>query len=182
MKPNVKKEVGRGIADVHVLRDYRDADALIAELRNPLQTQAVSVRGAAARALGDIGAVESVPALIELLSDESENVRVTAVSSLGKIGGREATDAIAVALEDQSAVVEKVALWWLGQARDERAVEEAHARLQHPSRTMRRVAVTVLGNLGGPDAIPLVEEALKREHFFLRAPFRKALKQLRRKG
>ncbi|MEO0014358.1 MAG: hypothetical protein RLZZ535_2747, partial [Cyanobacteriota bacterium] len=62
-----------------------------------------NVAAEAAKALGNLGAVDAVPALINALDDEIYyDVYINAIEALGKIGGEPATDALEKALASDS--------------------------------------------------------------------------------
>jgi HEAT repeat protein len=170
------------VASGHIrdLKVSNDVEALIAELGSLTRYASLSIRAVAARALGDLRASEAVPDLIALLDDEDANVRVAAETSLGKIGGDEAIAALERALSDPDRAVERVALYWLGQLGAQSALVAARTRLDRPDWLMRQIAATVLGDHGTRDDIALLEQARRREKRFLREPYRKALKKLRR--
>jgi hypothetical protein len=63
--------------------DKRWLSYIVDEMESPF----VEMRIEAARAAGEIGSSDSVPALIELLYDDDLEVRLASVTSLGQIGG-----------------------------------------------------------------------------------------------
>lgn len=61
---------------------------------DPLTGDLMTVRAAAAQALGELKAEEAIPALKVLLTDESRGVRRSVIQALGKIMTREAIEAL----------------------------------------------------------------------------------------
>src|SRR5215813_1203778 len=91
----------------------------IGQKRADLKDQDVTVRLAAARALGNIGpeAKEAVPDLIAALKDQDALVRGYAAGALGNIGpgAKEAVPDLRAALKDQDSFVRGSAAYALGQ-------------------------------------------------------------------
>ena len=73
----------------------------ITEALARLQDKDSYVRAAAARALGEIGDVSAVPALIETLRDDHMGIRSSAAGALGKIGDVCAVPALIKRLKDE---------------------------------------------------------------------------------
>ncbi len=61
---------------------------------DPLTGDLMTIRAAAAQALGELKAEEAIPALKVLLTDESRGVRRSVIQALGKIMTREAIEAL----------------------------------------------------------------------------------------
>ena len=112
-------------ADIGKLKDKRASDALI----KALSDQNAGVRNNAAFALGEIGAIDSVPHLISILKkDQEEWVRKSAAKALGILGANSAVMPLVEALDD-------------------------------PSLIIRKNAVRSLGKIGGPDAVQALARA-----------------------
>ena len=99
----------------------------VERLIKELQDEDSGVRVNAAWALGEIGAVDAVPALIPLLQDKVAHVRVSAAMALGQIGSEDAVPALIQALKDRDDYVsdsETGALGEIGTPEALKAVEE----------------------------------------------------------
>jgi hypothetical protein len=145
--------------------------------------------GRAARALGELGATESVPALIRLLDSPDFGTRVDGARALAMLGAAEATPRLReLATTDQKPMARSwfcVALADLG---DPATVELTLPLLQDPAFTVRASAAQTLGELGDPAALEAVRSARPR---FRRAPldwwvfhetFRRSIARLERKA
>jgi HEAT repeat protein len=72
------------------------------ELRSVLKNGGVFERWVVASAFGELLETESVPSLIDALSDENASVRVVAAQSLAAMGDASGVDVLRKALEDDS--------------------------------------------------------------------------------
>lgn len=103
-----------------------------------------TVRSMAADLLGDIGASETVDALISRIDDEHDAVRLSAVAALGQIGDARATDALVVAFDnDEDGFVRR----WAAESLGEIGTPEATAIL--------------VAALGAEEVDPLAEEGIR---------------------
>ena len=82
-----------------------------------MQNEDAQVRVSAAEVLGQIGsgAVDAMPALIQVLRDQNPEVRQYAVGALGHIAAVDAVPALMQALKDQNPKVRNNAAWALEQ-------------------------------------------------------------------
>ncbi|MEO7328938.1 MAG: HEAT repeat domain-containing protein [Minicystis sp.] len=89
-------------ASAHDLVAHADEarDRVLAALDRALKDANAAVRGAAATALADVNAVESVPALIAACDDAEMEVRGAVLSALGELGDSAAGDKVRAALAD----------------------------------------------------------------------------------
>lgn len=94
-------------------KDPGAAKPLASALRNPAED--VSVRAAAAKALGEIGIPWVVEPLREALANESLEVRRAAALALGKVADRRAAKALEATLMDRYSSVRGAAAWALEQ-------------------------------------------------------------------
>ena len=108
------------------------------------------VREAAANALGKMGNQEAVRPLVQALNDEQDNVRWFAVESLRKLNAAVAAPQLAALLRGDK------------------------------SARVRQIAATTLGELGRPDAVLALREALHDENERVQAQAVAALKVLAR--
>jgi HEAT repeat protein len=166
---------------VRRLRSAGDVAGLIRELDNPRDFGPVGFRGWAAKALGEMGAEDAVPALADLASDELEDVRVFAVVALGQIGGAAVLPALLHGLEDPSNLVKQWSAHSLGTAKLTEATGALADLLGHPSRRVRQSAATALARLGDQSAIAPLTAAAARERWPWNRPFKKALRELRQR-
>jgi HEAT repeat protein len=95
-KPSVRAASAHDLAS-HV--DEARARVLPA-LERALADASPLVRKAAATALADANAVDSVPALLAAIRDDDMEVRAAVIASLGELGDTAAVDAVRVALGD----------------------------------------------------------------------------------
>ena len=140
---------------------------------------ATNVRLNIARALGKIGSVDAVPALIQLLQDQDEDprVRLNADWALGKIGVPEAIKAVEYAgqgrkakklikeLQDQNPEVRANAVRTLGQIgeRAKNAVPTLTLALQDKDINVRASAIRALKEIGTLGALNAVKEYESRQ-------------------
>lgn len=133
----------------------------------------VDVRDGAARALGDLGMAEAIPALAAAAVGPSEQVQITAIEALGKIGTPAAVAAAARALDEKSENVVGEASRVLGRHRFAAAVPKLLELLSSlPKWSMTRGwCAEALGEIGDPRAVePLItivqDGSLRDAHAF----------------
>jgi HEAT repeat protein len=132
----------------------------ISELLRPLlrSDPDASVRAAAGRALGRLGAREAVPDLIAALGDSSADVRVVAAAALWRLPDPAATTPLLERVKDADKAVREWSALALGVIGDKRAVPELVKLLGDPERAVRLAAVRSLGRVGDPEGIdPVVQ-------------------------
>jgi len=115
------------------------------------------LRGAAARALGQLCAVEAVPALIETLSDSIYYTCAGAARALGQIGDARAVPPLIGLLRDDKEYVRWVAADALRKF-GELAVEPLLRWVREDSGRGVEMAALVLGKIGDPRALPVLRE------------------------
>jgi len=114
-------------------------------LLEALKSKEAQKRWGAAKALGEIGCKEAIPALAKATKDENEDVRIASVVSLGRIGDERAIQTLIEALDDKS---ERVrwhafnALQMFGESASHVAVE-ALARTKTP--TAKEYLIRLIG-------------------------------------
>ncbi len=151
----------------------------------------------AARALGSIGegAVDAVPALIQLLQDQDEDprVRLKAEWALGKTGVPEAIKAVEYAvqrrkakklikeLQDQNPEVRANALHKLVEIGED-AVPALIQALQDQDSNVRNNAARALGSIGegAVDAVPALIQLLKDQDEWVRINAAWALEEIKK--
>ena len=141
----------------------------------------IAIRGAAARALGQIGptANEAVPALIQSLKDPNGQVRCEVAWSLGRIGpaAAPAMPALVERLDYEDGEVRRYSAYarsLLGPLSVD-AIPKLAERLQDEH--MGYMAARALGDIGpaASDAIPQIIEALRKDSTLSRMEFAIAL-------
>jgi len=142
------------------LKDRGNVEKLIKALsyeRDP------EVRADAARALGELGALEALDPLITLLSDDEEvAVRSAAAEALGQIDGTRVIEPLIDALEDSSAVVRDSAETGLILCSEE-AIDPMMALLESDDAKLHQSAVNVLAGIGSPAAMTLIDVLNNRD-------------------
>lgn len=135
----------------------------IAELLRPLlrADPDPAVRAAAGRALGRLGARESVPDLVSALGDASADVRVVAAAALWRLPDPSATAPLLERVKDPDRSVREWAALALGVIGDCRAVPEMVRLLGDPERSVRLAAVRSLGRIGDPEGLEPVLKYLR---------------------
>ncbi len=135
----------------------------IAELLRPLLRSDPEpvVRAAAGRALGRLGARESVPDLIAALGDASADVRVVAAAALWRLPDPSATTPLLERVKDGDKAVREWSALALGVIGDKRAVSEMVRLLGDPERNVRLAAVRSLGRIGDPEGLEPVTKYAK---------------------
>jgi HEAT repeat protein len=117
------------------------------------------VRSAAAFLLGEVGAAERIPELMERLADVEPDVRAKAAQALGRLEAHSALFPLLGRLEDAAWLVRMHAVRALGCLREETAAEPVARRLLDPHWRVRQEAGAVLARMGGP-AVDLLTHTL----------------------
>ena len=94
------------IFEVVKLKIKEAIPSLIEIINNDENNEVVAV---ATDVLGDLGAEEAIPSLIEKLTDDNETVREAAADSLGKLGAKEAVEPLRMLLNDDEEFVRETA-------------------------------------------------------------------------
>ena len=164
------------------------------------------VRGAAARSLGKLRAVDAVPELTSVMSrsavprvvagdallaigppalgplrelmvaDEAET-RATATELVGRLGHAEDAVALAARLEDSSSEVRARAARALGRVGGASEVARLRTALQDPDPSVRAAAASSLGSIGDAESALVLEEIARSDQF---TPARYAARALAR--
>ncbi len=118
------------------------------------------VRHAAAKALGQGGAVDAVPVMVAWLANPDARTRAIAAEALGEIGGAEATAALTRSLGDTDPAVRQravKALGTIGKNGNPSVVAALIPRLEDDKAEVKNATITQLEELGDRRAvIPLV--------------------------
>jgi len=106
------------------------------------------VRAKAAHALGEIGGIRAVDALMMALKDTNSQVRRAAANALGKLDATRVEDAIIPARQDTNPTMRRAAADALGERGDARAVDALIPALTDRNREVRSLAASALDRLG----------------------------------
>lgn len=134
--------------------DSRAITPLMAALADPASTRA------AALALGQLGAVEAVPALLKVMQHEDVVLRFAAVAALGQLRDARAVDALLYALHDPDTSVQKQAVRALSQIGDPRALPALVEALGDSRLAVRGMAAEALSWFADAATVPALIEAL----------------------
>jgi|GEM_PF-407739 len=126
------------------------------------------VRSAAAYLLGEVGAAECIPELIERLADAEPDVRAKAAQALGRLEARSALFSLLGRLEDAAWLVRMQAVRALGALGEETAAEPVARRLFDAHWRVRQEAGAVLAHMGGTAVDLLTQTLLTTEDGFAR--------------
>ena len=147
-------------------------------IRKALGHREAGVRAAAAWALGEIKAPETVRYLFQALEDEEVYVRMAAAGALGEIGP-EAIPHLIQALKDEEGDVREAATWALGEIKAPEAVPHLIQALKDEDEDVRWAAAGSLGEIKAPEAIPHLIQALEDEDKDVRAAAAMALGEIK---
>ena len=104
-----------------------------------------------------------VSAMREILKDERDQYRWVAAYALGSIKDRDSVEALIVLLQsDPSAQVRYTAARALAEIGDGRSVAPLLTAMSDPDVTVRNIAVESLGTMKATQAIPAIEEFVKK--------------------
>lgn len=160
----VSANVSESLAKVRRLERDRNVPGLIELLGNPLEaSRRVTVRGAAAMALGEIGDRAAVPYLIELLGDQRPVVRSLATYALRQIGDERAANSVQTLLDDQDAIVRMSAAETLGVFGSPEAIGPLIEALDDEHPWVRVNAAEALVAIGGDVPKDCIRRAAQRE-------------------
>jgi HEAT repeat protein len=151
--------------------------ALRAGMRHPNP----DVRWRVALVLGGLGDARAIPVLAGALQDPDVMVHRTAAEGLVQIGGPAAASALARALDSPQPSIVQAAMNGL-LAMGESAVRPLIIALYSDSTQSRLNAATILGYIGGPEAIPALQEATSDPEPAVRVEANWALDQIRKKS
>lgn len=93
---------------------------------------------------------ESIPALVEKLSDPDAEARRAVLAALGSIGDPSAVPALLAALQNEEGDLPAVAAGALGKIGDRAAFDALCAQLDHPSALVRQSVIGAINSLGHP--------------------------------
>jgi HEAT repeat protein len=118
----------------------------------------------AAYALAELSVTESIPELIELMSDN--NIKYpAAIYALGKLGARQAIPQIAPLLQSDDLIVRYTAIEALGNLQAKETIPEIVKHMDEDY----MAALPALAKLNATDAIPDIEKLLRKSNEFRQA-------------
>jgi HEAT repeat protein len=141
-------------------------DALIAELRNPMRAEVLTVRGQAARRLAALKAKRAAVPIAALLAEPDAYLRDIAARSLGQIAARDETVVRAlayVARTDDDDEVRASAIASLGEIGDSSVLPTVIRLLEHEAFKVRIAAIYAVSVLGDDNDRRLAKERFRRE-------------------
>ena len=121
------------------------------------------LRGAAARALGQLKTAEAVPALMETLNDDIYHTRAGAVKALGQIGDERALDALIDMLKETREYIRGMAadaIKGIGNGAIDNLIRFIH---KDHGRGVD-IAVILLGKIGDSRAVEVLEGLAQKHH------------------
>jgi len=119
------------------------------------------IRLRVARALGQIGNSQAIPALISALDDEDSRVEALAIKALGQIGSFRAVRALTSVLEHKAWQNGTEAVKALSQIDNSQALMVLISALSHKYSHVRTTAAETLGQISNPEAVRALNSALK---------------------
>jgi phycocyanobilin lyase subunit alpha len=172
----VSRAENAAIQRVRTARRDRDCQYLVNALTDPV------VRPWAARYLGKLGAADATPALRRLLDVSDPKARLAAADALAMLGAVEATEDLIVLAEcDPDVAVQCHAVCALGALRDARSTPLLVRLLASRSRYVRLSAASALSQFGDDSVLEALRAASRREPFYLRRTYRKAIRRIRKR-
>lgn len=130
---------------------------------DPFTSDLLTIRAAAAQSLGELKAVEAVPALKVLLKDENRSVRRAVIQALGQIGSEKAIAALreAVWREEDEALVELIIRTLSRYPSPQNFETLRQVSETHPEERFRQIARTYLQKM---EALPVSEPTQPQKH------------------
>lgn len=123
-----------------------------------------SLRKEGARGMGAIGAENSIPVLLKMLSDKDENVKINAITSLAWLQAKEAVPVLSKFLaEDKSKWIKRRCAQALGQIGNQEAIPLLMKYIRSEDPFLAENAILSLGWLHAQEAVPELIKILKEE-------------------
>jgi HEAT repeat protein len=154
---------GSALSRVYALEREGAVDDLIHLLNNPLERNGLTLREAAAAALGRMGAIQAGEPLVTAASDDSAEVRFSAVYALGRIGYEGGLPALVEALRDESVHVRRAAAFGLGRLGSSAAIPALREALESPDGWTRFYAAEALAAMYDDQLPRRLPALVKRE-------------------
>ena len=139
------------------------------------------LRVISALALGNIGSDACVDALKELYTDDDATLRYKAVQGLDKTGNASAYPSVLGALKDKDRTVQARAIHAIGAVGDDSSVGLLSELIESSDDTFLQIAcLTALGQLGGSEAITVLENYRDDSNELLRINAKQIIDKLKR--
>lgn len=135
---------GNRIAAIDNCRKNRDWQGLVGFLSDPDK----GIRRRAAKAMGEIGDVKALPALMGATADQDAWVRLDVIRSLGRLRAAVAFNVLVTSLHDENIDVRMETLHTLGCTKDKRATGPLVGALSDSHQEIRSGAAVALEQLG----------------------------------
>ena len=169
----------RDLEGLRRLREAGDIAGLIRALASREEKKGYTLRGRAARYLGELQAESALTAVGELTTDPALHARESAVYALGRIGRPEALPVLIAALGDPT--VRPVAAASLGDIGDARAVPHLVQVLEDPKFLTRATAINALLRIDDRSGREAAERRLQAESWVRTLGLTKHLRRHRRR-
>jgi HEAT repeat protein len=172
---------------IDIFKEF-DVEKSIPILIELLRDKNAGRRQGAAKALGELGAIEafrarikfgedityladeqlsakkSIPALLKLSSDEDASVRQAAIVALGKLDAKEAIPVLMELLQDENAVIRESSALSLGKLGVQEAIPILVRLLGDENADTREAAVIAMGEFRVHEAIPSLQVLLRDDN------------------
>ena len=119
-----------------------------------------AVREAAYQAIGELGANEALPRLLDAFGDRDVGARQTAVLAAGRVAPNEAAEAIEALLEDDRPEMRFSAVWTLSRFGDAQP-DRLSIALNDPDDEVRLLALECMGELGAKSQLEAIAALLE---------------------
>ncbi len=164
--PAVNAEHAIGVrAEVIRVLAMRGVETAIEELLIALEDKDPQIIATSATALGDLGDIRAIPALVELLrSNTNEEVRIAILRGLGRFNSRTAVDAIAAAQKGASPATQAVIAAALSRTRHPAATRPLSLALQSESPLVRLEAINGLSTIADATALKALQSTASNDH------------------
>lgn len=137
---------------LRLVRQY--GETAIEGLIELLDAEWSEARRDAARLLGEFGADDAIPELVQALHDDDEGVASEAVNALRRLHSQNAIPHLLPLIEDGN--IRNYAILILGELGSKEAIPFLLPLLKEENQNIRSSVATALGNIGSEDAIPFL--------------------------
>ncbi len=138
-----------------------------------LREERLPIRQVALRLLGRLRAQEAVDVIVELLDEVEHDLHRELLGTLARIGGEQAQRALIDLATSRDSELQTQAILTLGAMRSQKATGALlrileKVRLKQTNLELMRTLVKTLGQIGSPEAVPLLAKVLKKKSFWKR--------------